>query len=102
MLFIAVILMAIVYPMLYLSISDGMIGSDAVRALATILSIVGLFVFIIGTFVGYEFGQLRPLHASPPPPQIATTTEERKYCRYCGTENKSDAVFCEKCGKSLQ
>lgn len=21
------------------------------------------------------------------------------FCRYCGTENKSDAVFCEKCGK---
>lgn len=26
---------------------------------------------------------------------------EKKYCRYCGTENRSDAVFCEKCGKEI-
>ena len=24
------------------------------------------------------------------------------YCRYCGTENELDAVFCEKCGKKLK
>ena len=24
------------------------------------------------------------------------------YCRYCGAENESDAVFCEKCGKQLK
>ena len=23
------------------------------------------------------------------------------YCRYCGAENKDDAMFCEKCGKKL-
>jgi hypothetical protein len=23
------------------------------------------------------------------------------YCRYCGFENDSDAVFCQKCGKSM-
>ena len=23
------------------------------------------------------------------------------YCRYCGEANKSDAVFCQKCGKSI-
>jgi hypothetical protein len=23
------------------------------------------------------------------------------FCRYCGTENKNDAVFCEKCGKKI-
>ncbi|MCK4636836.1 MAG: zinc-ribbon domain-containing protein [Methanomicrobia archaeon] len=25
-----------------------------------------------------------------------------KYCRYCGAENKDDAVFCESCGRSLE
>lgn len=28
--------------------------------------------------------------------------EAKFYCRYCGKENKSDAVFCEKCGKQLK
>jgi hypothetical protein len=27
--------------------------------------------------------------------------EERRFCRYCGTESKNDAPFCEKCGKKL-
>jgi ribosomal protein L40E len=26
---------------------------------------------------------------------------EKKFCRYCGTENNKDAVFCEKCGKKI-
>lgn len=34
----------------------------------------------------------------PPPPEPVATTEGKKFCRYCGAENKSDAVFCEKCG----
>jgi uncharacterized membrane protein YvbJ len=37
---------------------------------------------------------------------ITKTAEEKAvtmfYCRYCGKENKSDAVFCEKCGKQLK
>ena len=24
-----------------------------------------------------------------------------KFCRYCGTANSADAVFCEKCGKQI-
>jgi len=31
-----------------------------------------------------------------PTPQSA-----RLFCRYCGAENKSDAVFCERCGKKI-
>jgi rRNA maturation endonuclease Nob1 len=29
-------------------------------------------------------------------------TEPKFYCRYCGAENPSDAVFCEKCGKQIK
>lgn len=36
----------------------------------------------------------------PPPPEPVATTEGKKFCRYCGAENKTDAVFCEKCGKN--
>jgi hypothetical protein len=28
-------------------------------------------------------------------------TEEKRFCRYCGAENKTDALFCEKCGKNI-
>jgi hypothetical protein len=26
----------------------------------------------------------------------------KSYCKYCGAENKTDAVLCEKCGKQLE
>ncbi len=27
---------------------------------------------------------------------------ERKSCRFCGGENKTDVIFCEKCGKRIE
>ena len=29
-------------------------------------------------------------------------TEPKFYCRYCGVENKKDAVYCESCGRKLK
>lgn len=47
----------------------------------------------------------------PPPPQPqplaspqvapSTQTAETKFCRYCGEGNKTDAVFCERCGRRI-
>ena len=31
----------------------------------------------------------------------SSETEEKRFCRYCGAENKTDATFCEKCGKNI-
>jgi len=49
---------------------------------------------------------------APPPPapipkprgrraRVSEEGERKFFCRYCGAENKSDAVFCERCGKKL-
>jgi hypothetical protein len=38
--------------------------------------------------------------STPSPPEV-TQSAPRKYCRYCGADIRSDAVFCEKCGKRL-
>lgn len=35
-------------------------------------------------------------------PQQVEEGESKFFCRYCGAQNKSDAVFCEKCGKKLK
>jgi uncharacterized membrane protein len=40
--------------------------------------------------------------AAPPPAPPAPVTVEKKFCQYCGTENKVDANFCKKCGKKLE
>lgn len=38
---------------------------------------------------------------SPPIELYHEEPEEMKFCRYCGAETKTDAVFCEKCGKKI-
>jgi uncharacterized membrane protein len=38
------------------------------------------------------------LYATRP---VAPISEEKKYCQYCGVENKGDAAFCQKCGKKI-
>lgn len=40
--------------------------------------------------------------AAPPPATPAPVSVEKKFCQYCGTENKIDANFCKKCGKKLE
>ncbi len=34
--------------------------------------------------------------------QIVNQSESTKFCRYCGMNNKKDAVFCEKCGQNIE
>lgn len=40
--------------------------------------------------------------AAPTPAPPAPVSVEKKFCQYCGTENKVDANFCKKCGKKLE
>ena len=32
---------------------------------------------------------------------INGNSKSTRFCRYCGSKNKNDAVFCEKCGKNI-
>lgn len=42
---------------------------------------------------------LRAPAPSPPAPTPASTTPPKIHCVYCGAENPTDAIFCQKCGK---
>jgi DNA-directed RNA polymerase subunit RPC12/RpoP len=36
-------------------------------------------------------------------PKIESSKEKRgRYCRYCGSLNRDDAIFCESCGKKIE
>jgi uncharacterized membrane protein len=65
--------------------------------IAWILVAVGFFSIKTPTA---QLPAATPPPAPPPTPTVAVSVE-KKYCRYCGTENKADAVFCEKCGKKI-
>lgn len=72
---------------------------------------VGLFVasvtlLVVGLGLSWRAGieKQKIVQATKPTvpysPQF-TQSVPRKYCRFCGAENKADAVFCEKCGKQM-
>lgn len=44
-----------------------------------------------------------PPSTLPVPPSSVPVAPSggKKFCRFCGGENKTDAIFCEKCGKRI-
>lgn len=67
-------------------------------ALAPIFIFLGVISGALGVYSLYSsFKTVFP----PQPPPLVTAPIEKKYCRYCGAENRHDAVFCEKCAKKL-
>ena len=72
---------------------------EVLKFIAWILAAVGFFSIKTPTT------QVSVVAPSPPPrPPSAPTmpvSEEKKYCQYCGTENKVEAIFCQKCGKQI-
>jgi ribosomal protein L40E len=65
-----------------------------------IVHLLGAFSIMIGTLFSIIgiYAIYRSQKTVVSQTQIAM---EKKFCRYCGTENKKDAVFCEKCGKKI-
>lgn len=76
-----------------------------IGAILTII-IVGLVLLLVAWIlatVGF-FSIKTPTTQLPTaaPPPAPTVSVEKKFCRYCGAENITDAIFCEKCGKKLK
>jgi hypothetical protein len=67
------------------------------------LLVVGIVLLVFGLAFLWRAEQETTTQAYPsiiPPPTPAAA--EKKYCRFCGSENKSDASYCSKCGKRLE
>lgn len=72
---------------------------EVLKFIAWILAAVGFFSIKTPTT---QVSAVAP----PPPPQPPSAPPvavpgEKKYCQYCGTENKIEALFCQKCGKQM-
>jgi hypothetical protein len=60
------------------------------------LIFIGLVSGVLGIFATYNSTKMATGKS------IKFPFDAKKYCRYCGMENKSDAYFCEKCGKLIR
>jgi len=67
-----------------------------VQLLGAFLIFVGLASGVLGIFATYNSAKM----ATGKPMELPFVG--KRYCRYCGTENKNDAYFCEKCGKMIR
>lgn len=75
-----------------------------IGAILTIVLIGALVSLVAWILVAVGFFSIKTLPAPLPPvarPQTPAAPAEKIFCQYCGTENKSDAVFCKKCGKKI-
>ena len=78
---------------------------------AGLLILIGVFIPIIAwiawIFAAMGFKKLKAAPAASPyvpyPVQPPLSTQmQTKRCPNCGTENRSDALYCSNCGKPLQ
>jgi hypothetical protein len=60
------------------------------------MGLIGAIAVWIGQYLN---NRKKASYLPPPPPLISAPVQ--KYCRYCGTENKNDAFYCEKCGRQI-
>jgi hypothetical protein len=58
------------------------------------LAVAGIIFGAVGSV--YRIKAKPQIQPQPPP-----FSENPSFCRYCGMQNTSDAVFCSKCGKKL-
>ena len=62
-----------------------------------VLKLVAWILAAVGFFGLKESTQL----PTPAPTPAFSTTEEIRFCQYCGAQNKLDSTFCQKCGKKI-
>jgi len=71
------------------------------RDMAFPLGIVTVVLFVIGLLAFSQAGEVAKLEVESAPSVTKPKAEGKFFCRYCGKENKPDALYCEACGKKF-
>ena len=70
-----------------------------IPVIGEILKLVAWILAAVGFFNIRKPTQL-PAPTPAPTPSVATS-EEKRFCKYCGAPIQSNAAFCSKCGKKI-
>jgi cadmium resistance protein CadD (predicted permease) len=86
----------------YSQVNNQMLPNSLIAAYlnyTVILGVFGAISLIVGlAFLWTPKQVAQQANIQLPHSQIA----QKRYCRFCGSENKSDSSYCEKCGKPLE
>jgi len=87
--------MAIVQP------EQGAVDAASAKSLTLLGLYMGMACLVVGAIGGTLIGHSVSFRVGVFPGDLMSESLGTKYCRYCGTENRDDAYFCEKCGKRI-
>lgn len=85
-------------------LSFNLISDNPILFILIVLAIVTSIIVAVKSAKKPEKSQPLNQTVSPEPstPQVTSTNlEGNKFCIYCGSSNKSVALYCEKCGKKI-
>lgn len=80
---------------------QGTVEAGSAKALTLLGLYMGMACLCVGIVGGSLIGYAISFEAGFSHGDLMNESLGIKYCRYCGTENKNDAHFCEKCGKKI-
>jgi uncharacterized membrane protein len=73
--------------------------------IGTVVPIGGILVWVAWILAAIGFHSLKPSSTSTfaysTPQATAPSIAQKRYCPYCGRENRANAVYCGFCGKQL-
>jgi len=70
--------------------------------IGAIIPLIGeVLKFIAWILVAVGFFGIKTSTQMPAPTPAVSTSEEKKFCQYCGAQLQVNAAFCQKCGKKI-
>ncbi|MGD8506336.1 MAG: DUF996 domain-containing protein [Candidatus Bathyarchaeota archaeon] len=77
-------------------------GFEALLRFFFVSWIGGIFPLVAWILAAVGFSSIKmPTTQLPAEAPTPTVSVEKKFCRYCGAKNETDAIFCEKCGREI-
>jgi hypothetical protein len=68
---------------------------------AVVMVVVVISLVVVKARQSAPQSVIAPPESKPIPEPASLNMDNGKFCRYCGSSNTMDAVFCEKCGKQI-
>lgn len=96
-----VVAILLVFTVVMLSLA-GLMSANAIFVLPSVSAVLAYVTWIVVAKAFYSIKAPLRQEQLPVPAQSATSAiRQVKYCPHCGAQNRVDASYCVRCGKTL-